>query len=238
MAVGGGALFEVTLVIFLGGPEGTSSSNFGGDGAMKLAAGIQCLLGLFRGRFLLGGMEENGGAVLLAEVRTLVIYLGRVVHFPESVEQLLIADFRRIEGDLHNFGVASGVSANVAVTRILCVAAGVAGNGVDDAGYAAKIGFDAPETASTERSDFRHAILPSLWRYLGLYTRLDAQGTRSGAPCENRYLLELYEAFLCVAGLAPAISASFCLAGALYGLSTEAASVKALVASAFFFKLR
>ena len=91
MAGRGTALFKVALVVFLGSVEGTGWGNFRGYWLTELATALCRGLGFFRGGFLLRGMEKNCGAILRAEVRALAIYLRGVVHFPESVEQLLVA---------------------------------------------------------------------------------------------------------------------------------------------------
>ena len=75
VAIGGAALFQVALMIFLGGPERAGGRNFGGDGVAELSAGFQRLFGFFRGGFLLGRMVKDGGAILLAEIRALAIDL-------------------------------------------------------------------------------------------------------------------------------------------------------------------
>ena len=52
VAVGGPALFEIALVVLLGGPEWARGSDLRGDGMAELAASVQRLLGFFRGGFL------------------------------------------------------------------------------------------------------------------------------------------------------------------------------------------
>src|SRR5882724_1643205 len=95
-------------------------------------------------------MEENRGAILRAEVWPLAIDLGGIVNLPEGVEQLVVADFGRVEGDLHNFGVAGFVGAHVFVSWIGSVAAGIAYGGVDHAGDFLEGSFDAPEASGPE----------------------------------------------------------------------------------------
>ena len=95
-------------------------------GPMEPTTGFQSLLGFLCGSFLLGRMEEDGGAVLLAEIRALAVHLSRIVHLPENVEQLLVADFGWIERDLDHLRMAGCVGANVPIRGILRVPAGIA----------------------------------------------------------------------------------------------------------------
>jgi hypothetical protein len=112
VAVGGAALFEIALVILLSGPERAGESNFCGD---RLAIGFQRLLGFLCRSFLFGRVEENRGAILLAEVRALAIHLSGIVDFPENVEELFIRNLGRIRSHLHYFRMAGGIGANLAI---------------------------------------------------------------------------------------------------------------------------
>src|SRR5215469_14885250 len=117
------ALFQITLVVFLGTPECARRRDFRGDGSAQFAARLERLLGLFRRGFLLRRMEKDRRAVLLAVIGALPVHLRGIVNGPENIQQLLVAELRRIKRDLHGFGVASSVRADVALSGILCVTA-------------------------------------------------------------------------------------------------------------------
>jgi hypothetical protein len=106
-------------------------------------------------------VEENRAAVLLAEVRALAVYLRRVVFLPKDIQELLETNLRRVKRDLYYFGVAGSVGADVFVSGVSGVAAGVADGGIEHAGHAAECGFYTPETACAKCCDFGfgHRIL-------------------------------------------------------------------------------
>ena len=92
-------------------------------------------------------MKEDRRTVLISDVWTLVVELGRVVECEETLHQTLIADLLRVELNLHSFGMAGPVTANLFVGRFVGMAAGVSDGGVGDTGESAESVFDAPETA-------------------------------------------------------------------------------------------
>jgi len=105
-------------------------------------------------RALLGRVREDDGAILCADVRALPIQCRRIVHAEEDLEQIVIADLLRIEGDLDDLGVSRRAGAHLFVRRIRARAARVAG---DDARHAAQLAeqrVDAPKAAGTQRGDF------------------------------------------------------------------------------------
>src|SRR5260370_5928234 len=103
-------------------------------------------------------MEEYRGSVLRAEIRALAIYLRGVVHLPERVEQLFVAQLCRIERDLHDFGVARLVGADVLVRRIFRATTAIAYRGVDNSGNAAQCRFDPPKAPCSKCSDLGHGL--------------------------------------------------------------------------------
>ncbi len=106
------------MVIF-GGKKLLEGSDFGDDRCMK---GFGCfeLVLILLGQFpLLIVMVENYRAVLRADVVSLAIERGRVVCFPENLEQFRIGDLRRIVGDLDHFGVAGLARGNLLVGWVL-----------------------------------------------------------------------------------------------------------------------
>src|ERR1700683_4376647 len=103
MALREAALFEVLLMILLCSPELGRRDNLRDDGPLETA-----LDGVARGArfgFLFRRMKENHRTVLRADVRTLAILSGRIMVVPESFEQIVVADDRGVESDLHDFSV-------------------------------------------------------------------------------------------------------------------------------------
>src|SRR5262244_4356241 len=107
MAGGHAALFEIALVILLRAIERAGGSNFGRYGPVEFLAGFQSNLGLVGDRFLFRRMGENRGTILLAKIGALAVHLRGIVHMPEGVDQRFVTDLGRVEGYLHDFGVAS-----------------------------------------------------------------------------------------------------------------------------------
>src|SRR6266853_3495264 len=154
------ALFEIALVIFLAAIEGAGCGYLGGDRLAKFAAGLQRGFRFFRGGFLLGRMEEDSSAVLRAEIRALPVHLCGVVHLPESVEQLLVAQLRRIESDLHDFGMPGLIRADDFIGWIFSMAAAIAYNGVNNSGNLAECCFDPPKASCSKGCGSSHGAAP------------------------------------------------------------------------------
>src|ERR1700756_372810 len=101
-------LGEVLLVIVLGEIECARRRDLGGDAAKTPR----------RQRLLVGGLRGVGGfllriakrvdraAILRADVVALTHALGRIVAFPERLQETLVGDLLRIEHHKHHFGVA------------------------------------------------------------------------------------------------------------------------------------
>ncbi len=100
---------EVSLVVFLGAPEGGRRLDHGCDGTPERTGGLESLLGLDGLLLLLGRVEEDHRAVLVADVGALAVDLGRVVHLPEGLEQGLVGDSGRVVLHLHHLGVTGAV---------------------------------------------------------------------------------------------------------------------------------
>src|ERR1700744_228485 len=148
-AGGAAALLQVALVVLLGPVERRRRGELGDDGPLQgLLGGIA---GLDRGGLLGLVVEEDGRAVLAAQVEPLAVAGGRVVDVPERLEQLGVADLRRVEPHLARLGVAGAVPANLPVGRVRGVPAGVADCGPQHPGYLPERRLDAPETAGRER---------------------------------------------------------------------------------------
>ena len=145
------ALFQIALVVIFGAPEGLGGFDFGHNTFGLEAAFGGELLDLSAGLcFLLGGVEEDGGAVLRAPVRALAVECGGVVEGEEGVEKLFEADAVGVEVEFDDLGVAGLVGADVLVGGAVELAALIPdGSG----GYARNGGkgrFNSPETAGAE----------------------------------------------------------------------------------------
>src|SRR6202042_3617448 len=115
---------------------------------------VQCGLGFLRRGFLFRRVEENRRAVLRTEIGPLAVLLRRIVHLPESVQQLLVCDFGRVEGYLNDFGMAGFVRANVLVGWTCRAAAAISHGRVDHSRYPSECRLNPPKTARTKCCDF------------------------------------------------------------------------------------
>ena len=106
--------------------------------------------------FCSGRLREDRRAVLRADVVALTVERGRVVQLEEPLlEQVFVAEHRRVERHADRLGVTRLAVVGVVVGRILQPAAGVANVGIDHAGHIAEDVLDAPEAAAREHGDFR-----------------------------------------------------------------------------------
>src|SRR5215216_1882858 len=147
-ASGRGALLEVALVVVLGPPEGRRGLDLGHD---RVAEALLGPLDDPPGDLgLLVGVGEDHGAILPADVRALAVELGRVVDLELLRDQVLVADPRRVEGDLGHLYVACGAGADLLVGGDVDVPALVTDGGVDDAVELAERSLDLPEASGAE----------------------------------------------------------------------------------------
>src|SRR5262249_30442272 len=140
----------VLLVVVLGDVEGLRRLDRGRDRAAVPLRDVELRLGSFRGLALVLVMEEDHGAVLIAEVPTLAVAVGRVWLVPERFEQLLVADPIRVVGHLDHLGVSGPVRADVLVGRVFERPTLVADPGRGDALELSERRLDAPEAARSE----------------------------------------------------------------------------------------
>src|SRR5207253_9350350 len=108
---------------------------------------------------LVGGIE-NSRAIARAAIVALAVQRGWIVNLKEEFQQFAVADQRRIEHDLHRFGMASVI----AIGCVRHVAAGIADPRGDDAWIAAQQILYAPKTPACEnRALVRcgHGMAPS-----------------------------------------------------------------------------
>ena len=78
---------------------------------------------------------------------------------PENFEQVVVADYLGIERDLDNFGVASAIGADIFVSWVVQLTAGVTDLRGFDARQAPKSGFHAPKTACAKGSLLHTSII-------------------------------------------------------------------------------
>src|SRR6266508_6793225 len=143
------ALLEVALVVVLGRPELLGRGDLGHDRLAEV--GLRLLLRLLGRDLLLGRVEEDRRAVLVADVGALPVELGRVVQLPERGEELVVRDLLGVEFDEHRLGVAGGVAAHLLVRGLLGAAAGVPHGGRLHARDLAERCLDLPEASRRER---------------------------------------------------------------------------------------
>jgi len=96
---------------------------------------------------------------LCAHVRALPVQRGGVVIVPENVEQVVVADYLGIEGDLDDFGVAGTIRADIFVSGVVQLAAGVADLRGLDSRQTPERGFHAPKTACAKGSLLHTSII-------------------------------------------------------------------------------
>src|SRR5262249_19150196 len=140
---------QVVLVVGLGGPELGRGRDLGDDRAREPRLGrlLRCLrLGL-----LLGRVEEDRRAVLIADVRALPVELRRVVQLPERVQQLVVGHLLGVELDEHGLGVAGRVAADLLIRRWVRAPARVPDGRLDRAGNLPEAPLAAPEAPRRER---------------------------------------------------------------------------------------
>ena len=92
---------------------------------------------------------EDRRAVLRAAVRPLPVQLRRVVHDrEEDLQDLAVADLRRVVFDLDRFRVARGAGRDHVVVGGRLAAAGITGDGIDHACGVLEHALHAPEAAA------------------------------------------------------------------------------------------
>ena len=112
----------VILVVLLGGPE----LPCGGDLRFHVKTLVFQGMNQAGGDFLLLLIQiEDGGSVLLTDVRPLAVQLREVMSLEKQPGQLLVARFRGIVNHFDRFGVACLVRADLFVGRIVNVPARV-----------------------------------------------------------------------------------------------------------------
>src|SRR3984885_133615 len=122
---------RVILVIGFGRVERFQRNNLGNDRQRKRFCLIE-LRDVGLGDVLLFGIGvENHGTILRAAIRALTIELRGIESDGEKYfEKLAVGNLRRVEGDLHGFGVTGLAAAHLFVVRRRDRASGIAGSGI------------------------------------------------------------------------------------------------------------
>src|SRR5690606_32056114 len=97
---------------------------------------------------------KNYAAVLRANVGALAVKRGRVVEFPEDLEECFITYFLRVVSYFNYFSVAGGTGANFFVGRVFGLAAFVATLYFLYAFQVLENGFGTPKTAHAKSGFF------------------------------------------------------------------------------------
>src|SRR5580700_2194794 len=106
---------KVLLVVLLGIPECRRGNDLGDDRTPVASRLLQPPLRRQRGCLLLRRVEEDHRPVVVADVWTLAVELGRIVVHPEDVEERVVAHPGGVVRDLDSLGVPGAMRANVLV---------------------------------------------------------------------------------------------------------------------------
>ncbi len=114
--VGVVGIFEgVVLVVVFAGVEGFERGALGDDGAGEDFGGGELRDVGFGDALLVGGVEEDGGAVGGAFVGALAVEGGGVVDGEEDAEKLAVGDAGGVEDDFYGLGVVGGFGGDLVV---------------------------------------------------------------------------------------------------------------------------
>ena len=102
--------------------------------------------------FLLFIVVENRRTVLRADIVTLAVKRGRVVDGEKYGQQVFIRQHQGVKCHLDNFSVTGIPVADLGITRVLDMSAGITGLDQFHSIQFIKYGFQAPETASRQIS--------------------------------------------------------------------------------------
>src|SRR5690606_980348 len=121
---------EILLVILFGTPERGCRDDLRDDRIGEPPRGVPRLTRLFGKFLLLWRVSEDHRAVLIPDVRPLPVERRRVMHLPECLQQLLVADHSGVVTDLHHLGVPGPLAADLLIGGMVSVAPHVAARGV------------------------------------------------------------------------------------------------------------
>ena len=144
------AFLQITLVIFFGAPERWSWLDLCNDRAIKPAAFFESFFRIQSGSLLLRRVIKNYRAILRADIGALSIQRGGIMIRPENIQELIVADLRWIEFNVHHFGMPGLIGANILICRIILRPPPTPDAGRQNTFYIAERSFDTTETSRTE----------------------------------------------------------------------------------------
>src|SRR5258708_164743 len=150
-------LRQILLMVVLGKIKCRRIEDFGGDGtkAPRLELLAIHFFRCFRGPALVGSEGIEAGAILRAHVVALAHALGRIVILPERFAQPLIGYVVRVIDHEHHLVVTGAAGANLLVSWISRIAAGIADSSdVNAFAQFPKLALGAPEAAHPEHCHF------------------------------------------------------------------------------------
>lgn len=139
---------EVLVVVFCG-EEGCGVEDD------RAYVGVKSCLNFITRRFSSFALTvrcEDGGAIGVASVAELTADVERIHVPPEEVQEVFIADHRRIENDLNGFVVPGTSACHIVVGRVLKAASGKPGNDANNSVAPLKRRLGAPETTHRKNS--------------------------------------------------------------------------------------
>src|SRR5580658_7109697 len=165
MTVPQAALFQIALVIFLGGPESLCRNDLGCNWFLETPGCLQRRLRRQRRALLLWRVVEDHRPVLRTMVWPLPVHLRRIVQAPERFHQLLITHLRRVKFHLDYLGMPRAIRAHVPIRGVVEFTPLIAGNRVHYPGDFPKRRLDSPEATCAECGFLRHLFLLSFPRF-------------------------------------------------------------------------
>jgi len=99
---------------------------------------------------------ENGGLILLSDIRPLTVNLSRIMDFEKQSGKLFKARFLRVVDNLNRLQVASGSTTDFFLSRVFLVPTHVATTLVETTPLALLKILDAPEASASEVGQLRH----------------------------------------------------------------------------------
>src|SRR5688572_14546833 len=150
---------EIVLMLGLGFPELTCWHDLGHDFAGPQPGFVDIGDRVLGNPTMLVGSVEDCRAIAGPDVVPLAVARARIVNLEEELEDLSVADPRRIEDDFDRFGMCS----MIAIGCVGRVAACVADARRENAVVTAKEILHAPEATAGEQSAFLGHFLSSTW---------------------------------------------------------------------------
>jgi hypothetical protein len=179
LAVGvSGVACEEVLVIGVGGKEGGEGLHLGDDGRTPVAARIEFADEGLCGGVLGGGVVEDHGAVLGADVGALTVHSRGVMGRKEDGEEVAVGEAGGVKGDVDDFRVASGSRGHLLVGRPRQPPARVASLHRHHAPQGCEDRFHAPEAAASQRRD----VPSSGGRFGGVVSHVESSGGEVERP--------------------------------------------------------